>query len=377
MDGIGPNAVSPVVPPIERLPRRTRDGTVDALRVTTLVTLGLVLVLISLGGAVRATDSGLACPDWPLCYGKVVPRQADIPDGSGYTLWNVWLEHSHRLVASVVGVLIIVLAVWVGRARYRPAGVRAPILVALVAVIAQGILGALVVLHLLHGELVTAHLGMSMVVVACLVTAVARLGRSSGAGSDRPRGALLVAGLVFTQMLVGSQVTGQRASLAYGLDPLRFHGELVPVSVATIPEAYHLAHRLLAYVTAAAVLAIAVGLWRRSTGPGRTPSDVSSKAPRLLATLLVLLVLVQIGLGFANIWYLTPPALITVHLTVASWIWAATVALVVWSRGEQEVVSRARRAPPTPIGSHQPDRTPARVPDHAPVGAARSPRAMR
>ena len=59
------------------VPQRRQWGVVadDPVRVTTLVTLGLVLVLISLGGAVRATDSGLACPDWPLCYGKVVPRQ--------------------------------------------------------------------------------------------------------------------------------------------------------------------------------------------------------------------------------------------------------------------------------------------------------------
>jgi cytochrome c oxidase assembly protein subunit 15 len=82
----------------------------------------LSLALIGLGGAVRATDSGLACPDWPFCYGKVIPRQADIPTDSGYTLWNVWLEHSHRLVASVVSTLIAVLVGWaLVRFRDRPA----------------------------------------------------------------------------------------------------------------------------------------------------------------------------------------------------------------------------------------------------------------
>lgn len=291
-----------------------------------------MLVLISLGGAVRATDSGLACPDWPLCYGKVVPRQEDIPDGSGYTLWNVWLEHTHRLVASVVSVLIVVLAVWVLRSR-RSTRVHVPILGALVAVLAQGVLGALVVLHLLHGELVTAHLGMSMVVVACLVVAAIRMGAGGGGSAAvldvrQRRGAVVVAGLVFVQLLVGSQVTGQHASLAYGRDPLRFHGRLIPTTVTTVPEAYHLAHRLLAYTAAAAVLITTARMWRRRCDRRPWSPDSPMRASALLAVVLTVLVLTQIGLGFANIWLLTPPELVTAHLTVASWIWAAAVALV-------------------------------------------------
>lgn len=300
----------------------------DLFRRTTLITLGLVLALIALGGAVRATDSGLACPDWPLCYGKIIPRQSDIPVESGYTLWNVWLEHTHRLVASVVGMLVVVLAVWISVARHHPLRVRVSILGALVAVIVQGLLGALVVLHLLQGELVTAHLGMSMVVVACLIVA-GELDRSdTGAGAHRPsRAAIALAALVFVQLLVGSQVTGLHASLAYGLDPLRFHGELVPTSVSTAAEAYHLAHRLLAYVTAVAAFVMAAAVWRRHECVHVQRSPTRRRTIMLTGSLVVL-VLVQITLGFANIWHLTPPAVVTAHLAVASWIWAVVVGLV-------------------------------------------------
>jgi heme A synthase len=202
--------------------------------------------------------------------------------------------------------------------------VRVVILASLVAVIVQGLLGALVVLHLLQGELVTAHLGTSMVVVACLVVAVDALARPDEVARRPSTGALALAGLVFMQLLVGSQVTGHHASLAYGLDPLRFHGKLLPTSVAGAAEGYHLTHRLLAYTVAVAACVFAIAVWRR-----RSSSDGVRGWSRatVLPIVLVALVLTQIGLGMANIWYLTPPAVVTAHLAVASWIWATVVAI--------------------------------------------------
>ena len=183
------------------------------------------------------------------------------------------------------------------------------------------------VLHLLQGELVTAHLGTSMVVVACLVVAVDALAHPEVATRRPPPGALALAALVFAQLLVGSQVTGHHASLAYGLDPLRFHGKLLPTSVAGEAEAYHLAHRLLAYTVAVAACALAVAVRRRQRRLDPAPDARNWSRTTVLAVVLVALVLVQIGLGLANIWYLTPPAVVTAHLAVASWIWAAVVAL--------------------------------------------------
>src|SRR5437764_9978581 len=62
---------------------------------------GLTIVLIVAGGVVTNTDSGLACPDWPTCYGSLVPRMVG----------NVAVEHTHRLIATAVGLLTVALVI--------------------------------------------------------------------------------------------------------------------------------------------------------------------------------------------------------------------------------------------------------------------------
>jgi heme a synthase len=119
---------------------------------------GFVLLLVAMGGLVRATDSGLACPDWPRCFGMWVPP-ADL---------NVWLEHSHRLLAGIGGLAIIALAVWSWRRyRHRPDLVW-PATVAAGVVVIQSGLGALVVLRLLPPALVAIHLGVAALLFAAL-----------------------------------------------------------------------------------------------------------------------------------------------------------------------------------------------------------------
>lgn len=286
-----------------------------------VVTAGLSLVLVALGGAVRATDSGLACPDWPRCFGLWIPP-ADL---------NIWLEHSHRLLAGVVAIAIAVLTVWaIARFRTRPAVVWASV-TALVLVTIQAGLGALVVLRLLRADLVTAHLGMAMVVVACLIylaVAVTRPApsRSSGTAGDRRLAwtATAVAGLCFVQILVGGHVTGIGAGLVYPTFPL-MDGTLIP-AIGTEREAFHVAHRLLAYLLAGgtAYLVVAALRHRRTM----LAAGTWGHAQRWLLALPLatgLLVVVQIVLGVANLYNGTSFATVIPHLAVASWIWATLV----------------------------------------------------
>lgn len=304
-----------------------------------VVTAGLSLVLVALGGAVRATDSGLACPDWPRCFGLWIPP-ADL---------NIWLEHSHRLLAGVVAIAIAVLTVWaIARFRTRPAVVWASV-TALVLVTIQAGLGALVVLRLLRADLVTAHLGMAMVVVACLIYLAVAVTRPtpSGSGGRLAWTATAVAGLCFVQILVGGHVTGIGAGLVYPTFPL-MDGALIP-AIGTEREAFHVAHRLLAYLLAggAAYLVVAALRHRRTMLAAGTWGH---EQRWLLALPLATgsLVVVQIVLGVANLYNGTSFVTVIPHLAVASWIWATLVLHALLAH--RQAASRSV-APPTPSPS--------------------------
>src|SRR5713226_1672795 len=88
--------------------------------------------LVIAGGLVTSTQSGLAVPDWPLSYGQLMPPMVG----------GIFYEHLHRMVATFVGVLTIILAVWVWRKEDR-GWMRILGFVALALVIMQGLLGGL------------------------------------------------------------------------------------------------------------------------------------------------------------------------------------------------------------------------------------------
>src|SRR3990170_5128499 len=103
--------------------------------------------LVAVGGIVRVTESRLGCPDWPLCEGRVVPAQEKEP----------MIETSHRWVAGLVTVLVVLVAVWAWR-RYRSRrDVVIPALAAVLLVPIQALLGAIVVWLELPGWIVGVH----------------------------------------------------------------------------------------------------------------------------------------------------------------------------------------------------------------------------
>ncbi|HEX7171354.1 MAG TPA: COX15/CtaA family protein, partial [Candidatus Limnocylindria bacterium] len=201
-------------------------------------------VLIAVGGLVRATDSGLGCPDWPLCFGDWIPP-ADL---------QAWIEHSHRLIAAVfVGPLVgAVGLITVFSHRRRDLPLLGAAVVAGVLVIAQSLLGAAVVLERLAAELVTAHLGMALTVLGAAIFIAERASHGPmPAAHARPGLTRLVAVTalaIFAQMLLGSWVTGHHAGLAYADFPL-MNGALLPTVVGS-EQAVHLAHRLMSMVVA-------------------------------------------------------------------------------------------------------------------------------
>lgn len=275
-----------------------------------VTTVAATLVLIAFGGFVRAMEAGLGCPDWPTCHGSLNP-----PSSLGYgALKLAWIEHSHRLWAAVLIVLIVVLAV-AARRTEQPRNVRLVTLWLVPAVLSQAVLGAIVVWLKLDAASVLLHLSGALTVLGLAIYVALQ---SAAPAVVRPRlGSLPLVALAVTlgQMLLGSAVTGWHAGLAYGTFP-SFNGRVIPPSVANTQQVLHVAHRLTAYV----VVGLVVALWFRA----RQSEPMVSR----FATVALALVLVQVALGAMNIWFKLEAWSVAPHLAVGSWIVAALLVVV-------------------------------------------------
>ena len=125
---------------------------------------GCTVFLLLAGSLVTSTDSGLSVPDWPTTYGW---NMFTFPPSKW--VGGIFYEHGHRLIASTVGFLTIVLAVWLWRGDPRRWMKRLGV-VALAAVILQGVLGGITVLFFLPAPVSTAHAGLAEIFF-CLTVA--------------------------------------------------------------------------------------------------------------------------------------------------------------------------------------------------------------
>jgi cytochrome c oxidase assembly protein subunit 15 len=163
-----------------------------ALRRITGLALVLTFGLILLGAWVRATNSGLSCPDWPTCYGHWLPLPGEIPPEAGYSYLQVMLEWTHRLLAGVIlGPLVLIIGGLAWRARaQRP---RLPLYGAalILLLLVQASLGGLTVLDQNSPWSVALHLGTALVLFSVLWLIFVRSGTArEGAPAARPRAVL-------------------------------------------------------------------------------------------------------------------------------------------------------------------------------------------
>ena len=273
----------------------------------------LMFGLIVIGSVVRTTGSGLACPDWPLCHGRLIPPMQ----------FNVLIEWFHRLVALLVGLLLLATAAWTFLHRETRARLGGLAALAIAFYFTQALLGALTVWKLLDPNVVSAHLGVALLLFATLLvfSLVARAEAEPGAMVDasQPRPAALLPALVlatamiFAQALLGGMVATNHAGLACPDWPT-CNGAWFPPMEGLV--ALQMMHRFGAYAVIAMMLVVAAAT--------RGAPDGGIRAG---GTMAFGLTLAQVALGVFNVFLGTPAWLSAAHLATAAALLALLVTL--------------------------------------------------
>jgi len=294
-----------------------------------LATLVTTLALVTIGVVVRATDSGLGCPDWPLCHGQVIPP---LDDG------KAWIEWIHRGVAVIVGFEVLALAILAVRDHRRQRSIVLPSLAAVLLVFFQAWLGRETVRLGNSGESVTAHLATAMSLVGLLVYVTVRSGYpvhigGRGASQRFTLLAAFAAVATFALLLFGSHVTATDSALIFPDWPL-MGGTLVPP--LTELTSAHVLHRWVAAIVGVIVVIVAIVAWR-------TQRD----HPILVRLSLwaAALYLVQVAVGGLQVVTRLAAWTQTLHLALGATIWALMAGLTVTAYYEARVGAGATPGP--------------------------------
>jgi protoheme IX farnesyltransferase len=282
----------------------------------TAATLAATFAVIVVGVAVRATESGLGCPDWPFCYGQLIPP----PD------FGAWMEWTHRLVAGLAMVLVLSVAIIaVVDHRDRPSLVVGA-LGSLLLIGFQAWLGRETVRLGNTGESVLAHLVAALALAALLAFLLIRASYPARL-PERGRSqrftilAVFAAVATFTLIVFGANVTADDAGLVFPDWPLM--GGLVIPPFGEMPEgaaALAFTHALHRYVAVAVGVVLAVTwlvAWR-----GRSSGLVTRPALRLL-TVAAVLYPVQALIGALQVWTQLEAWTQAAHVALAALIWTA------------------------------------------------------
>ena len=293
------------------MPNRTGRG----LRAWSLTSVIFLLGLIILGGVVRITDSGLGCPDWPFCYGKVLPPAE----------FKAIVEYSHRFVAAITGLIVVGTGVTIWRSHREDRRLTTAFVLAFILLVIQVILGWVTVRTELNEWLVMAHLTVaeSLLAMMLLIAVVGWTAFKGGHGEVSTQmtktarntfiGALV---LMLGVMLSGAYTQATGATGACGDSWPLCAGSIFP---DTFLEGVHMGHRLVTIVAVPVLVAAAHQAY-----------NLRGRAPTLsqIATLFIALFVAQIVVGGINVMVGFHRATNVLHVAVATFVWAALVVMV-------------------------------------------------
>ena len=288
-------------------------------RFATFVVACTILLLLA-GSLVTSTGSGLSVPDWPTSYGW---NMFTFPP----SMWvgGILYEHGHRLIASTVGFLTILLAVWLWRVDPRRWMKRLGA-AALGTVILQGALGGMTVLFFLPATISTAHAGLAEIFF-CMTVAIALFTSRGWLSDDAPvddsmlrQVATATTVVIYAQIVIGAVMRHTEAGLAIPDFPLMF-GHLIPDHWDS-RIAVHFAHRFGALVVTLSVLATAGHIWFHHAGRTELTRP---------AAFIVLLVAAQVTLGALTVLTRRDVWINSVHLVCGALVLATSIVITLRS----------------------------------------------
>jgi cytochrome c oxidase assembly protein subunit 15 len=289
------------------------------------ITLVMAFVVVTLGALTRLLDAGLACPDWPGCYGQITPPKSGLLAEDNA---KAWMEMIHRYLASALGLAILIIAVKIQVDKALSSTVKLLSLGLLALVIVQGLFGMLTVTMKLLPQVVTLHLlgGMATLALLFLLLLQLRSVKPVTIPAKLKSLALVVLILLSVQIAIGGWTSSNYAGLAcpdfptcqqqwlpdmnlavaFNITQIHDHnylggGLLSAQSVVTI----QVVHRIFALVLLLTIVTLCVRLW-------------SSSDARIPVAILLALTFLQLGIGIANALLLLPLPLALAHNTGAA-----------------------------------------------------------
>ena len=279
-------------------------------KVVALLSLVVSFIQIALGGFVRASESGLGCPDWPLCHGKIIPPFE----------FHTLIEYSHRLNGSLLGILVAVLLILCIMRYRRDKQLMLANYAAFTLVVSAGILGGITVITELAWWIRLIHLGIAQFLAACLMYITYKFAfdnLSNDYSYLNPIRAwkwkkILCVSLVFLLIVSGSYMVGIGASSSCSSWPL-CKGLSIPDGMS---YQVHMGHRYISVVTLAFVGYRSIELMIHAKG-NKLIKRVTHSALGLLG--------IQIILGAVTVWSGFSSHMKVTHLSVATLVWLSVI----------------------------------------------------
>jgi heme a synthase len=286
-------------------------------------------VIMSTGAAVRLSSSGLGCPDWPRCSAADIVASKN----AGQTLVNTWIEFGNRLLnfPLVIITVIVFIAAW----RFRPNGERRRDLVWLAAaqpagVVAQAVIGGIVVLTRLNPAAVSVHFLVSASIVAAAVALHVRCTEGTEPPRAVVRGDLRVLSAALVAVTCAMLAAG---TVVTGTGPLA--GNAVAPRYKLPLEGVTQLHADIGWLMAGLAVALVLGL-RMSGAPPR---------PVRASWVMIALLGVQGALGYIQYFTHLPAGLVWIHVTGSMLVWIAVLRLFFATRDRGPLL----RPPPGPV----------------------------